>query len=467
MHVPAFALDRFLPHIGADRFDDFTHVADRARQRLGHRTIWNVNTTASGGGVAEMLHVLLAYARGSGFDVRWLVMEGGPEFFALTKRLHHLLHGNEPSRTSAETDHDVYRDVTTRNAAHLRSLVRPGDILILHDPQTAGLIEAFADDEVPVVWRCHIGSDRENDRTAEGWSFLEPYLAGADAFVFSRRQYVPPLLADAPIAIIAPSIDPFSAKNEELDVETVRSILRVIGLVDFEDDGEPPRFVRQDGSPGRVDRPAIIERAGDPVPYDAPLVVQVSRWDPLKDMAGVMRGFTEHLDGHPDAHLALVGPDVSGVTDDPEGAEVLEECIEQWRALPDDLRTRVHLVCLPMEDLEENAVMVNAIQRHATIVVQKSLAEGFGLTVTEAMWKARPVVASAVGGITDQIVHGEHGLLLDDPRDPAQLGAALDRLLSDPNEADRLANGARERVKDRFLSDRHLEQYFELAERLI
>jgi trehalose synthase len=413
-----------------------------------------------------MLHVLLAYARGAGFDVRWMVLEGEPDFFALTKRLHHLLHGNEPARGPEDRDHDVYRDVTARNAEGLREVVRPGDILILHDPQTAGLVDAFADEDVAIVWRCHIGVDVQNEHTDAGWSFLEPYLAGADAFVFSREQYVPPLLADAPVAIVAPSIDPFSAKNEELDGETVRAILRAIDVVGF-GDGEPPRFVRQDGSPGRVDRRAIVTREGEPIPPDVPLVVQVSRWDPLKDMAGVMRGFTEHLDGHGDAHLALVGPDVSGVTDDPEGAEVLATCTEQWHDLPVELRARVHLVCLPMEDLEENAVMVNAIQRHATIVVQKSLAEGFGLTVTEAMWKRRPVVASAVGGITDQIVHGEHGLLLDDARDLAQLGAALDRLLSDADEAERLAHGAHERVKRRFLSDRHLEEYFELAEQVI
>jgi trehalose synthase len=384
VQVPAFPVDRFLPHIGADRFDTFSRIADQTRRQIGDRTIWNVNSTASGGGVAEMLHVLLAYARGAGFDARWLVMEGEPEFYAITKRLHHLLHGNEPSRPAADTDHDTYRRVTEANADAMRAVVRPGDILILHDPQPAGLAEAFADEDVVVIWRCHIGVDERNSLAEEGWSFLRPYLEHARAFIFSRSSYVPDGLPDVPVAIIPPSIDPFSAKNEDLDRETVRAIVRTIGLVDLPDNGEYPRFVRQDGSPGRVDRQAVIVRE-EPVPAEAPLVVQVSRWDPLKDMAGVMAGFTRHLHDRDDVHLALVGPDVSGVTDDPEGAEVLAACEEAWRDLPPDLRRRVHLVSLPMEDLEENAAMVNAIQRYATIVVQKSHAEGIRQNVTEAM----------------------------------------------------------------------------------
>jgi trehalose synthase len=464
--VPAFPVDRFLPYIGNARYDEFVAIADRTRQQIGEITIWNVNTTASGGGVSEMLHVMLAYARGAGFDVRWLVMEGEPEFFAMTKRLHHLLHGNNPARAAEPSDHDRYAAVSERNAESLRVLVRPGDVMIFHDPQTAGLVREFADEDVAVVWRCHIGADVENAETEEGWAFLEPYLEPADAFVFSRKAYVPRILEDRPVAIIPPSIDPFSSKNEDLDPITVRAILRKIGMVDLPDEGEHPRFVRHDGSPGRVDREPRYVREG-PIPPGVPVVVQVSRWDPLKDMLGVMKGFVGHCEGHPDAHLALVGPDVAGVTDDPEGEEVLSECVAEWESLPAAVRRRVHLVSLPMEDLEENAAMVNAIQRYAAVVVQKSLAEGFGLTVTEAMWKARPVVASAVGGIVDQITDGQHGLLLDDPRDLAELGAALARILSDPDEAQRLGEAARERVRKEFLSDRHLEQYFELAARVL
>jgi trehalose synthase len=163
----------------------------------------------------------------------------------------------------------------------------------------------------------------------------------------------------------------------------------------------------------------------------------------------------------------LVGPDVSGVTDDPEGAEVLAECTQAWDAQGDAARQRIHLCSLPMDDVDENAHLVNALQRHASVVVQKSLVEGFGLTVTEPMWKARPVVASAVGGIQDQIVDGESGLLLPDPADLDGLAARVLELVRDPGRAERLGAAARERVRELFLVDRHLSQYVDVFSALI
>jgi trehalose synthase len=204
-----------------------------------------------------------------------------------------------------------------------------------------------------------------------------------------------------------------------------------------------------------------------PPPADAPLVVQISRWDRMKDMAGVMNGFVQHVDPLLGAHLLLCGPAVSGVADDPEAAAVLDECTGRWRELPDLQRSRVHLASIPMADSDENAAIVNAIQRQASVVVQKSLAEGFGLTVAEAMWKQRPVVASAVGGIVDQIEDGVHGLLVDDPADLPAFGAAVETLLRDSAQAAQLAQNARRRVIDEFLGDRHLEQYGLLFEQLV
>jgi trehalose synthase len=157
--------------------------------------------------------------------------------------------------------------------------------------------------------------------------------------------------------------------------------------------------------------------------------------------------------------LALVGPAVSGVADDPEGEQLWEETVAQWRALPQGVRARIDLATVPMDDPVENALVINALQRHATVVVQKSLAEGFGLTVAEAMWKSRPVVASAVGGIVDQIADGDTGLLVQDPRDLESFGAAVDRLLRDPVEANRLGRNARSHVERHFLGDRHLLEY--------
>ncbi|WP_162599994.1 glycosyltransferase [Nocardioides solisilvae] len=193
--------------------------------------------------------------------------------------------------------------------------------------------------------------------------------------------------------------------------------------------------------------------AGDIVPSDARVVLQVSRWDRLKDMAGVLNGFGTHLSRwSADAHLVLVGPDVLGVGDDPEGAEVLFECVDLWRSLPPPAaQRRSHLVSLPMDDVGENAHLVNALQRHAAVVVQKSLVEGFGLTVTEPMWKGRPVVASAVGGVRDQIVDGVSGLLLEDPTDLDRFADPVTSVLEDDELASRLGAAAARRVRDQYL----------------
>jgi trehalose synthase len=207
-------------------------------------------------------------------------------------------------------------------------------------------------------------------------------------------------------------------------------------------------------------------QSGPPAPAAAPLVLQASRWDAWKDMAGVMEGFAAHVDPSLGAHLILAGPAVTGVADDPEAVEVYADCVARWRALPHAARGRVHLACVPMADPDEAAAIVNALQRHAAVVVQKSLAEGFGLTVAEAMWKSRPIVASAVGGIVDQIEDAEHGLLIDEPGDLRGFGAAVERLLRDPTDAARLGQAARRRAVDEFLGDRHLAQYGEMFGKL-
>ena len=294
-----------------------------------------------------------------------------------------------------------------------------------------------------MAWRCHIGLDEPTELSRLGWDFLRPYVERADAFVFSRRQYAPAWVPEDRLWVVPPSLDPFSAKNAALDDAQVRAILRESGLVDFPHDGSPPRFVRRAGGSGQVrDRDSLV-LDGPPVPPDARVVLQVSRWDRLKDMEGVLSGFVDHLGSLPaDAHLVLAGPDTSGVTDDPEGAEVLRSCRAFMASLAPAARERVHLTALPMDDVDENAHLVNALQRHAAVVLQKSLVEGFGLTVTEPMWKARPVVASAVGGILDQVEDGVNGLLLADPRDLDAMAAAIARLLDDPAYAARLGEAA-------------------------
>jgi trehalose synthase len=284
-------------------------------------------------------------------------------------------------------------------------------------------------------------------------------VTAAHAWVFSRRSYVPPWLAGRDVWIIPPSIDPFSVKNQDIDPDAVLAILSTIGVVDC-----PPsdrgRFVRPDGNPGQVIRPASVVADALPAAADD-LVVQVSRWDRLKDMAGVMRGWAEHVAPHHAGYLALVGPAVTNVADDPEGAAVYSDCLLQWQGLPRAVRARTLLVTLPLDDVDENAAMVNALQRHASIVTQKSLAEGFGLTVAEAMWKGRPVIGSAIGGITDQIAAGT-GILLPQPTDLAAFGTAVRDLLDNREERSRMGTAAHAFVRENFVGDLHLLRYAEV-----
>jgi trehalose synthase len=273
-------------------------------------------------------------------------------------------------------------------------------------------------------------------------------------------------LDPAKIELIAPVIDAFSAKNQYLSDGVVGAILQVAGLSDGAAAGADPTFAREDGTPAAVRRRADVleERA---LGAQDPMVLQVSRWDRLKDPLGVIRGFVDYVAPASAAHLVYAGPVVSAVTDDPEGAEVLEEARDFIGGLEASARERVHLACLPMDDLEENAAMVNALQRRADVVVQKSIAEGFGLTVAEAMWKARPVVASRIGGIQDQIVDGVSGVLLADPADLRSYGNAVRTLLRDPDRARAIGQEAQERVRDDYLAVRSLTQYVSLIARLL
>ncbi|MBO0868001.1 MAG: glycosyltransferase [Micromonosporaceae bacterium] len=472
--------------VGEYRWRRLLHTAHDFREHFKDRVIWNVSSTATGGGVAEMLRTLVGYVQDLEIDSRWSVISGEPEFFRVTKRLHNRIHG-QPGDTGALGigEDTIYREVALTNAAALSSRISPGDLVILHDPQTAGLTSPLQRLGARVLWRCHIGTEQRNGYTREAWQFLRPHLASAEGFIFSRRQYVPDWVDPAKVWIIPPSIDPFSVKNQDLDEATVVAILHRIGVL-----AEPgmgagpdraatgagrdagrgagagsgtvaaPRFTRRDGSQGEVVRPALVTAHRLPHPGEQ-VVVQVSRWDRLKDMAGVMRGFTEHVAPASPGYLMLVGPAVSGVADDPEGAEVYADCLDSWRRLPRSAVERVALVTLPLEDVDENAAMVNAIQRYASVLVQKSLAEGFGLTVAEGMWKRRPVVGAAVGGIRDQLAEGS-GILLPDPTDLAAFGRAVRHLLDNPELAERLGTSAREYVRAHFVGDVHLIRYAQM-----
>jgi trehalose synthase len=466
--VGRLRLERFESVLPEDRYAQVLEAAEHGRRLLEGRVVWNVNSTARGGGVAEMLVSLLAYAHGAGVDARWEVISGNDQFFALTKRLHNNLHSAPGDGGElGDAERRIYEDTLAPNLEQFLGMVRPCDVVIIHDPQPGGLIPALKQlRAVPVVWRCHVGVDAPSDLARRAWRFLRPYVEPADAYVFSRRAFVWEGIEPAKIALIAPVIDAFSPKNQALEPATVAAILHVAG---FNEDGDPggnPAFLGIDGTPGRVTRRAKVweER---PLRSDDRMVLQVSRWDRLKDPLGTIRGFVDHVAPHTDSHLVYAGPAVEAVADDPEGAAVLRDGRQLYSALPAHARERVHLACLPMHDLAENAAVVNALQRRAQIVVQKSIAEGFGLTVAEAMWKAKPVVASRIGGIQDQIVHGESGVLLDVASDLGAYGAAVRDLLHQPERADAMGRKGQERVRDDFLAVRSLLQYFALIEKLL
>lgn len=460
VHVRSLSPTLLESVVGAERTARLESTAEMMRNVLHGHVVLNVNSTATGGGVAELLQTLLANACGLGINARWVVVEGSPEFFTVTKRIHNHLYGTPgDGGPLGPSEHECYEATLARNARDLVSLVGPGDVVLLHDPQTAGLAPRLQEAGVSVVWRCHVGLDTQNEHSEMAWDFLRRYIADVEAFVFSCKQFSPSWIPPGRVFVIPPSIDPFSAKNEPISRSDVARSLQHVGLLAGGVGKAPPMFSRRDGSVGRVSRPADLLGTGPPPPADVPIVLQASRWDTLKDMPGVMTGFAENLAEMGTAHLVLAGPSVDAVADDPEAAAVLDDCLTAWRALPDPIRQRIHLACLPMTDGDEAAAIVNALQRHASVVVQKSLAEGFGLTVVEAMWKTRPVIGSAVGGIVDQIIPGETGYLLADPTDLATFADLVATLLSDPAEADRLGRNGQKLATEHFLGDRHLEQW--------
>ena len=451
--------ERLAPFLRPDRAKEFRMLAETGRRRFGGRTVWNVSSTAAGGGVAEMLHRLVRYTKGAGVDSRWVVIDGSPEFFAITKRIHNRLHGETgDDGPLGEDERRVFQEVIADNAKPLLDQVRPEDVVLVHDPQPVGLLPLLRDRGVVAVWRCHVGTETTNECTDDAWAFLRPWVDTAAAAVFSRAEYVPDWIPETRARIIAPAIDPLSAKNAPLDDDAVLAILGRAGILDHSGDGAV--FLDSDDRERTADLEAQVRRVGGPLSPDVPVLLQVSRWDRLKDMAGVLRAFVDAaLGAETGAHLLLVGPDVSGVTDDPEGKQVLDECVAMWEQLPSETRATASLVSLPMDDLDQNAAIVNALQRHAAVVAQKSLREGFGLTVAEAMWKGRPVVGSAVGGIQDQVRDGVDGLLIADPHDLGAFASAARTLLTDPPAAQRMGAAAHERVRDNFLADRDLAQW--------
>jgi trehalose synthase len=377
---------------------DAVHEIATIAARLKGLRVVNVNSTAVGGGVAEILMRMVPLLQELGVDARWEVIKGDAAFYETTKAMHNALHGV----ALPFTDHmrEAFLDTTRRNAALVNL---DADVVVIHDPQPAGLVEGRAAKGGRWIWRCHIDLSRPSPPF---WDFLRPFVERHDAAVFSAPQFTQAL--SVPQYMIPPSIDPLSEKNRELPDAEVRATLERFGI-------DPAR----------------------------PVVTQVSRFDRLKDPLGVIEAY-QRVRKRVDCQLVLAG---GSATDDPEGAQVLEEVKARAGTDPD-----IHVLALPSDANRE----INALQRGSTVLVQKSLREGFGLTVTEAMWKGKPVVASAVGGIPLQVRHRMTGLLVHSVDGAAR---ALSQLLANPAVGQKMGTQGREHVRNNFLLTRHVKDY--------
>ncbi|HVR43904.1 MAG TPA: glycosyltransferase [Thermoanaerobaculia bacterium] len=438
--------------------------ASRLVPLLDGRRVWMINSTASGGGVAEMMPRLISLLREVGVDTRWGVLESGePGFFELTKRIHDLIHDSGKPELSA-SERELFVRINRENFDALRSFLLPGDLVVIHDPQPAPLA-AMVRTELGnrVIWRCHIGLDRETERTRLVWEFLREFVSLADHAIFSVPDYIPRFLRGRS-SIIHPAIDPLSPKNRYFSPRKLQGILCNSRLATEHAPVLHPPYRH----------PALrLAASGEWLPANEPeeigllfrpMVTQVSRWDRLKGFEPLLdalillkqkagrRGLSrEHDRRLKIVRFILAGPNPGSVADDPGGKELLESLSRRWLELEPALQADIALLALPMASRSENAYMVNAIQRCSSIVVQNSIEEGFGLTVTEAMWKRVAVLGSRAAGIRQQIRDGVDGMLIGDPTNPAELADALDQLLVDPSRRGHLAGNAQRRVFDEFL----------------
>jgi len=384
-------IDDYIPIVGESVVEDLRLIA----LHLRGKRILNVNSTAVGGGVAEILNRMVPLLRELGLDVRWDVIRGGEEFFEVTKKFHNALQGGRVD--IGEKDLEIFMETSRKN---LEDMDTSSDIVFIHDPQPIVLVQKRTNNKW--IWRCHIDI---SDPKQKVWRFLKDFVVQYDAAVFSAPAFSPKL----PIRqfLIAPSIDPLSDKNRELQREVIDGVLSKYGI-----------------------------------PKDKPIITQISRFDRSKDPVGVIATY-RLVKKHTDCRLLLAG---GTATDDPEGQKVFEEVMESANGDPD-----IHILSMSQNDLE-----INALQRASTVIIQKSLKEGFGLTVSEALWKSKPVVASNVGGIPLQIKHKHSGLLCYSAEGAA---FAVKQFLSSPEYARKIGENGREHVRNNFLITRHLRDY--------
>ena len=459
------------------------NTAEMLLPKFRCRSVLMLNSTARGGGVAEMLPRILLTLRELGITAQWAAMKvARPEFFRLTKHLHNLIHGRgDPALTPDDRQlyEEVSRDVADALLPHLKS----GDVLMIHDPQPLGVAAYIRNkmDDIHIVWRCHIGVDFASQATRAAWQFLKPYVEACDHSIFSAPEYVPYYLAGR-ATVIYPGIDPLSHKNRNLTPHKLAGILCNAGLAIEHAPVLTPPFsqkvtrLQPDGTFG----PAV---SPDEIGFlYRTIVAQVSRWDRLKGFGPLMAGFVRFKQKLREAgsavaprdrhrieivRLVLAGPEPNSVKDDPESREVLDELCKTYCNLDPEFQKDIALLSLPMQSQKENELIVNAIQRCASIVVQNSLQEGFGLTATEAMWKGTAVLGSEACGLRQQIRDGIDGRLIRDPEDPSEIAYLLEEMLSNYSERERLARNAQRRVFLEFLVFVQIEQGMRVIARTI
>jgi len=384
-------LEEYIPIVGQSIIDDLRLLA----KRLEGKVVQHINSTAVGGGVAEILTRAVPLLNELGLNTKWDVIKGGEQFFEVTKKFHNALHGR--AEEINQRDFDIFMEASEEN---IKGVDTYGDIVFVHDPQPIALINKRAENKW--LWRCHIDVSNPNQKV---WKFLMDFIVKYDSAVFSAPSFSRRL----PIRqfLISPSIDPLSDKNKELPQELIDSVLRKYEIK-----------------------------------KDKPIITQISRFDRLKDPVGVIQAYLQ-VKKYIDCQLILAGGSAS---DDPEGMQVLAEVKEKASKDRD-----IHILLLPQNDIE-----VNALQRGSDVIIQKSIREGFGLTVSEALWKAKPVVASNVGAIPLQIKHKYSGLLCHSIDGAA---FAIKQLLNSPAYARKLGENGRENIRNNFLLTRHLKEY--------
>ena len=442
---------------------------------LKKKTIWMVNSTATGGGVAEMLPRMISILRQLGFQVEWLVISpDNKDFFQLTKKIHNNLHGSGNPGFS-DSDRNLMDQIGREMAGAFEKSVKPDDILVIHDPQPlpAGYFFLQKNSTVQAVWRCHIGIDKQNEASVSAWQFLKPYLQGFQQTIFSAQEYAPDFLKSF-TQVIYPAIDPLTHKNRPLTIHKTTGILANAGLLPGNLRIITPQFEHK----ARVLKPdgnfSVMDDSENGNLLYQPLLTQISRWDRLKGFQALMKAFVElksksrtaqdtrHQKRLELVKLVLAGPDPAFIADDPEGLQVLEELKSEYLKLPKEVQKDLYLVLLPMNSAKENALIVNCLQRISTIVIQNSIREGFGLTATEAMWKSVPVLVSGAFGLTKQVRDQVEGRIHNNAEDYIGLSKVLDEMLFDARGREIYAYNGLSRVVDQFLVFKQLTHWLDV-----